>query len=365
MRFERSPTWASHRTPRGRSRDRARRPRGRHALPRATRREDRDRRRRRRRSLCGRCSMITGEPVPVEVGVGDEVDRGHGQRQRIARRRGDPRRRDTALAQIIRLVDEAQGSRAEVQRLADRVSRVFVPAAIARALVTLSAWFADGQRRQRAFTAAVAVLIIACPCALGLATPLGIMVGTGRGAQLGVIIKGGEVLEDTAPSIDRDRRQDRHGHRGANAAGRVIAPAPTQSVILLALAASLEARPSIRSPRRSPRRRRPSEVTEFENRPGYGVHGHGRRSTTGGSARQFFDEVPDAVDAAAPSRERGRQPSSPGGRRPKRCWSSPTGSRTRRPRRRRLHDQGSRSRCSPATTRARPRRSVPQSASTR
>ncbi len=142
-------------------------------------------------------SMITGEPVPVDVAIGDEVIgatiNANGSLVVEATRVGS----DTALAQIIRLVDEAQGSRAEVQRLADRVSSIFVPAAIVIAIVTLVAWLVLGDSVDDAFTAAVSVLIIACPCALGLATPLGIMVGTGRGAQLGVIIKGGEVLEDT------------------------------------------------------------------------------------------------------------------------------------------------------------------------
>ena len=142
-------------------------------------------------------SMVTGEPVPVEVGPGDEVIgatvNANGSLVVEATRVGA----DTALAQIIRLVDEAQGSRAEVQRLADRVAAVFVPTAIGIAVVTLLAWLAITGDANEAFTASVAVLIIACPCALGLATPLGIMVGTGRAAQLGVIIKGGEVLEDT------------------------------------------------------------------------------------------------------------------------------------------------------------------------
>jgi P-type Cu+ transporter len=104
---------------------------------------------------------------------------------------------DTALAQIARLVEEAQGSRAPVQRLADRVSSVFVPVVIVIAFGTLVAWLLAGQGANAALTAAVAVLIIACPCALGLATPTAIMVGTGRGAQLGIVIKGGEVLEAT------------------------------------------------------------------------------------------------------------------------------------------------------------------------
>jgi Cu+-exporting ATPase len=142
-------------------------------------------------------SMVTGEPVPVDAGPGDDVIGAtistDGALIVEATRVGA----DTALSQIIRLVDQAQGSRAEVQRLADRVSGFFVPLAIATAFVTLGTWLSLGNEPGDAVTAAVAVLIIACPCALGLATPLGIMVGTGRGAQLGVIIKGGEVLEDT------------------------------------------------------------------------------------------------------------------------------------------------------------------------
>ena len=142
-------------------------------------------------------SMVTGEPVPVETVVGDEVIGAtistDGSLVVEATRVGA----ETALSQIIRLVDEAQGSRASVQRLADRVAGIFVPTAIGIAVLTLLAWLVFGDSVDDAFTAAVAVLIIACPCALGLATPLGIMVGTGRGAELGIIIKGGEVLEDT------------------------------------------------------------------------------------------------------------------------------------------------------------------------
>ena len=104
---------------------------------------------------------------------------------------------DTQLAQMTRLVTEAQAGKAPVQRLADRVSAVFVPAVIAVAVVTLAGWLAAGQPAGAAFTAAVAVLIVACPCAMGLATPTAILVGTGRGAQLGILIKGPEVLEST------------------------------------------------------------------------------------------------------------------------------------------------------------------------
>lgn len=102
---------------------------------------------------------------------------------------------DTALAQIVRLVEQAQGDKAPVQRLADRVSAVFVPAVIGVAVATFAGWTLIAANPVAGMTAAVAVLIIACPCALGLATPTAIMVGTGRGAELGILVKGGEVLE--------------------------------------------------------------------------------------------------------------------------------------------------------------------------
>ncbi len=146
-------------------------------------------------------SMLTGESVPVEVGEGDAVTgatvNAGGRLVVRATRVGD----DTQLAQMARLVEEAQSGKAEVQRLADRISGVFVPAVIAVALATLGAWLALGSPLTAALTAAVAVLIIACPCALGLATPTALLVGTGRAAQLGVLIKGPEVLESTR-SVD-------------------------------------------------------------------------------------------------------------------------------------------------------------------
>jgi P-type Cu+ transporter len=142
-------------------------------------------------------SMLTGESVPVEVAPGSEVAgatvNAGGRLVVRATRVGA----DTALAQIARLVTDAQTGKAPVQRLADRVSGVFVPVVIALAVATLAFWLAAGESASFAFTAAVAVLIIACPCALGLATPTALMVGTGRGAQLGLLIKGPEVLEST------------------------------------------------------------------------------------------------------------------------------------------------------------------------
>lgn len=142
-------------------------------------------------------SMLTGESVPVEVGpgtavVGATVNAG-GRLVVRATRVGS----DTQLAQMARLVEDAQNGKADVQRLADRVSAVFVPIVIGLSLATLAAWLLSGHSPTASFTAAVAVLIIACPCALGLATPTALLVGTGRGAQLGILIKGPQVLEST------------------------------------------------------------------------------------------------------------------------------------------------------------------------
>ncbi len=142
-------------------------------------------------------SMLTGESVPVEVGPGDTVVgatvNAGGRILVRATRIGT----ETQLAQMARLVEDAQNGKAQAQRLADRISGIFVPIVIALSVATLGFWFGAGAGAGAAFTAAVAVLIIACPCALGLATPTALMVGTGRGAQLGILIKGPEVLENT------------------------------------------------------------------------------------------------------------------------------------------------------------------------
>ncbi|MCP4962002.1 MAG: cadmium-translocating P-type ATPase [Actinomycetia bacterium] len=244
-------------------------------------------------------SMVTGEPVPVEVGPGAEVIGAtintSGAIEVEAARVGA----DTALAQIIRLVDEAQGSRAEVQRLADRVSAVFVPTAIGVALLTLAGWFITGHQANEAFTAAVAVLIIACPCALGLATPLGIMVGTGRGAQLGVIIKGGEVLEDTR-TVDVVVL-DKTGTVTVGAMTLVDAVAPelsddevpklesfVASIELLSEHPIAEAVSKVSAEHRS--------VDGFENLAGRGVVGSIDGIEVRVGRRLLFDEIPDAVE---------------------------------------------------------------------
>jgi len=253
-------------------------------------------------------SMITGEPVPVPVGIGDEVVgatiNGNGSLTVEATRVGG----DTMLAQIMRLVHEAQSSTAPVQRLADRVSAVFVPTALAVAGATLAAWLLTGQPAGEAFTAAVAVLIIACPCALGLATPTAIMVGTGRGASLGVIIKGGEVLEAT--------RQVDHvvlDKTGTVTEGRMelvsVTPAPgADGQVVLCRAASVEAlseHPLAEAIVAAATDLEPA--TGFENLPGLGV-----RATVDGAEvlvgrRRLFDEVPDdLLTAVAKAEDAGR-----------------------------------------------------------
>jgi Cu+-exporting ATPase len=259
-------------------------------------------------------AMVTGEPVPVDVDVGDEVIGAtintNGTLTVEATRVGS----ETALAQIIMLVDQAQGSRANVQRLADRVSAVFVPVAIAASLLTLIAWFGLGHGADDAFTAAVAVLIIACPCALGLATPLGIMVGTGRGAQLGVIIKGGEVLEDT-----RDIDVVVVDKTGTITEGKmqlvgvhVPALSHADDAELLVLAASLETfsehpiAQAIATGTVGPGSKASTDlrsVEAFESRAGYGVTGLVNGVQVRVGRRLLFETVPDGVEALAEQAE--------------------------------------------------------------
>ena len=202
-------------------------------------------------------SMLTGESVPVEVGAGDTVAgatvNAGGRLVVRATRIGS----DTQLAQMARLVEDAQTGKAEVQRLADRISGVFVPIVIAIAVVALGAWLGAGFPATAAFTAAVAVLVIACPCALGLATPTALLVGTGRGAQLGILIKGPEVLESTrkVDTIVLDKT-------GTVTSGRmevtdVIAEDGTDPAELLRLAGASRAPPSTRSHRLLRARRPP------------------------------------------------------------------------------------------------------------
>lgn len=140
-------------------------------------------------------SAMTGESLPLDVGVGADVLGGSLNTTGLVLVRATKVGADTQLARMATMVADAQAGKASVQRLADRVSAVFVPAVLGIAALTLAGWLLTGASVAAAFTAAVAVLIIACPCALGLATPTAILVGTGRGAQLGILIKNPQVLE--------------------------------------------------------------------------------------------------------------------------------------------------------------------------
>jgi Cu+-exporting ATPase len=224
-------------------------------------------------------SLVTGESVPVEVGPGDPVvgaTVNAGGRLIIrATRIGS----DTQLAQMARLVEEAQTGKAEVQRLADRISGIFVPVVIALAVATFGFWFGAGGGTTAAMTAAVAVLIIACPCALGLATPTALLVGTGRGAQLGILIRGPEVLEQTrrADTVVLDKT-------GTVTTGEMtlvdtVAAAGDSVTDVLRFAGALEVaseHPIARAIVAGARERVGTlpEVSEFNNVPGYGVRGN-------------------------------------------------------------------------------------------
>ncbi|OEV09661.1 heavy metal translocating P-type ATPase [Streptomyces nanshensis] len=250
-------------------------------------------------------SMLTGESVPVDVGAGDAVTGAtvnvSGRLVVTATRVGS----DTQLARMARTVEEAQNGKAEVQRLADRVSAVFVPVVLVLAAATLVGWLLATGAATAAFTAAVAVLIIACPCALGLATPTALMVGTGRGAQLGILIKGPEVLESTRriDTVVLDKtgtvttgRMELHG---------VFPGEGTTEDELLRLAGALEdasEHPIARAVARGARERAGADAPPlptpegFENLAGFGVRGtvEGRAVQAG----RVEGELPDGLEEA-------------------------------------------------------------------
>ncbi|MET7430421.1 heavy metal translocating P-type ATPase [Streptomyces flaveolus] len=252
-------------------------------------------------------SMLTGESVPVDVGPGDRVTgatvNAGGRLVVEATRVGA----DTQLARMAKLVEDAQNGKAEVQRLADRISAVFVPVVILIALGTFGIWLGVTGDTVAAFTAAVAVLIIACPCALGLATPTALMVGTGRGAQLGILIKGPEVLESTrrVDTVVLDKT-------GTVTTGRmtlldVYVAEGEDEKELLRLAGALEhasEHPVARAVAAGAERSRawgsagaPPPVEHFENVPGRGVRGRvdGREVAVG----RLYDDLPQELARAA------------------------------------------------------------------
>jgi Cu+-exporting ATPase len=224
-------------------------------------------------------SMLTGEPVPAEAAPGDLVAGGcvnvGGRLVVRATRVGA----DTQLAQMARLVAQAQAGKAPAQRLADRVSAVFVPVVLLLAAATLAGWLLAGGSAGQALTAAVAVLIIACPCAMGLATPTALLVGTGRGAQLGILIKGPEVLESTrkVDTVVLDKTGTVTTGR-MTLAGLAVAPGVAEGE-LLRLAAAVEAaseHPVAAAVTAAARARRGADAPdadEFAAEPGRGVSG--------------------------------------------------------------------------------------------
>ena len=223
-------------------------------------------------------SAMTGESVPVDVRAGDEVLGGAVNTYGRILLRANKVGADTQLARMARMVADAQSGKASIQRLADRVSAVFVPAVLIIAALTLAGWLLTGHSAAAAFTAAVAVLIIACPCALGLATPTAILVGTGRGAQLGVLIKEPQVLE-TVRGIDTVVL-DKTGTvtTGAMTVGDVQAEQGEDPGIVLALAAAVESaseHPVAAAVVAEARARGLgiAPVTDFANEPGTGVRG--------------------------------------------------------------------------------------------
>ncbi|MFD7645285.1 heavy metal translocating P-type ATPase [Kitasatospora sp. NPDC059795] len=256
-------------------------------------------------------SMLTGESVPVEVSVGDTVTgatvNAGGRLVVEATRVGA----DTRLARMAKLVEDAQNGKAAAQRLADRISAVFVPAVILLALGTLIAWLLATGSPTEAFTAAVAVLIIACPCALGLATPTALMVGTGRGAQLGILIKGPEVLENTrkVDTVVLDKT-------GTVTTGRmtltaVHTAAGTTEDEALRLAGALEhasEHPIARAVADAAAERLGDlpAVTDFRNLPGLGVRGtvDGRALVAGRAALLADTPLPTALAEARAAAER-------------------------------------------------------------
>jgi Cu+-exporting ATPase len=256
-------------------------------------------------------SLLTGESVPVGAGPGDEVIGAtvnlEGRLVVRATRVGA----DTALAQIVRMVEAAQGSKAPVQRLADRVAGVFVPVVLAVAALTFAGWLVTGHSAAEAVSAAVAVLIVACPCSLGLATPTAVMVGTGRGAQLGILIRGAEVLERagqlTTALLDKTGTLT----QGRMALAEVVADDGVDPDELLALAGSVEnasEHPVARAVAAGARDRGLALETPkgFSSLPGQGVSGRvGGREVLVGSTGLLVGPgwaVPDrvrwAVDAA-------------------------------------------------------------------
>jgi P-type Cu+ transporter len=248
-------------------------------------------------------SLVTGESVPVDVGPGDAVVGGTVNTTGRLLVRATRVGADTQLAQMARLVEQAQTGKAAVQRLADRVSAVFVPIVIVIAALTGAAWAWSGAGADAAVTAAVAVLIIACPCALGLATPTALLVGSGRGAELGILISGPEILESTrlVDTIVLDKTGTLT--TGVMSVAEVVPLLGTVSATLRDVVAAAESGSEHPIGRAIAAERSPLVATQFQAVPGRGVTAQvGELSVLAGSAALLEDQgvaIPDELSAAA------------------------------------------------------------------
>jgi len=264
-------------------------------------------------------SMLTGEPLPVEKTAGDRVVGGTINRTGSFRYRATTLGEDSVLARIVSLMRDAQGSRAPIQRLADRISAVFVPVVLQLAVLTFVVWFvaADAAPAVRGFAAAVAVLIIACPCAMGLAVPTAVMVATGRGAGLGMLIKGGEALQRAGDvtTVVLDKTGTVTEGRPAVTEVALAPSAPVDEATLLRRVAGLEAaseHPLAEAIVRHAQERgiRPAEAATFESVTGRGVTGRVEDARLLIGNAEFMAErgvdVAPLSDAAAGLAERGR-----------------------------------------------------------
>ncbi len=258
-------------------------------------------------------SMLTGEPLPVAKTVGGAVVGGTLNTTGAFRYRATSVGADSVLARIVKLMRDAQSSRAPIQRLADRVSAVFVPVVVSIAIVTFLAWYflADTAALPRAIAAAVSVLIIACPCAMGLAVPTAVMVATGRGAELGLLIKGGEILQRAGDVNTVVLDKTGTVTEGVPSVGRVIAIGSIEETEALAAAASLErhsehpvAAAIVRAAGERGVRFEP--VSDFQSHTGSGVTGAvgGRRVAVGNAQlmRELRLDVSGATEISGAAR---------------------------------------------------------------
>jgi Cu+-exporting ATPase len=250
-------------------------------------------------------SMLTGEPLPVAKTVGGKVVGGTVNTTGSFRYRATSVGAESVLARIVKLMRDAQSSRAPIQRLADRVSAVFVPVVVSIAIVTFLAWYflADTAALPRAIAAAVSVLIIACPCAMGLAVPTAVMVATGRGAELGLLIKGGEILQRAGDVNTVVLDKTGTVTEGAPSVGSVIAIGQVEEIEVLTAAASLERHSEhpvgaaiVRAAQE--RRVRLEAVSDFQSHTGSGVTGivRGRKVAVGNA--QLMRDLAINVDGA-------------------------------------------------------------------